>query len=94
MKRRDFIKTLGAAAAAPLALVTPTAAPAAGVITAIDKEAGTLTMSAGMSWRDVYSEGDYLFVQGDSDHPRFHGLYSWLPTSTPHGETFYRAMED
>jgi hypothetical protein len=55
------------------------------VVTAVNREAGTITTSAA-TWdaSGGFSDDDYLFLQGDFG-AAFYGLDSWIPASAPSG---------
>lgn len=55
-------------------------------ITAIDREAGTLT--AGANWAATFGDGDYLFAEGDFG-VSVAGLDAWLPASAPDATAFF-----
>ncbi len=69
------------------------ATPASATVKAIDRVAGTITMSdltGGTDW----TTGDFLYVQGDAanggSNVKISGLAAWLPSATPSGgESFF-----
>jgi hypothetical protein len=86
MRRRTFLKVAGAAAALPSVVVPTMAAAGEPVsVTAINREAHTIAKSEA-TWDP---DADYTFVQGDFLQSGPHGLEAWMPTSTPHSETFF-----
>jgi hypothetical protein len=71
-----------------VAATSSAAAPraAAGVVTSIDRDAGTVTYDSGVS-PSGWTAADELFVKGDyaaaSDRNKIMGLAGWVPTSAP-----------
>lgn len=57
-------------------------------VTAVDREAGTVT--CGSTWVGTSNcvDGDYLFVQGDFGL-KIDGLESWIPSTAPGATAFY-----
>lgn len=59
-----------------------------GVVGAINRDAGTITVSAG-SWHADFDDGDFLFHAGDYGNG-FAGLRAWLPAAAPSpGDSFF-----
>lgn len=64
-------------------------------ITAIDRDAGTITAS--VDWATTHgaaAAGDYLYIQGDaqnasSTRTKIAGLQAWIPTSAPSSTAFF-----
>jgi hypothetical protein len=57
------------------------------IVSAVDREAGTITTSAAVSWANGtggYSDDDYLFLDGDFG-ATLYGVDSWVPSSAPSG---------
>jgi hypothetical protein len=57
-------------------------------ITAIDRDAGTLTTSVTWTAGGNFSDNDYLFQEGDFGLG-IAGVASWLPTSAPSSTSFF-----
>jgi len=82
-----------------VAAATPTGAIRVGgaaraLITAVDRDAGTVTTTA--NWNALFTTlaaGDYLFVEGDAQNggsaKKVMGLAGWLPTTTPTSTPFF-----
>lgn len=56
-------------------------------VSAIDRDAGTMTVSANVSTISGITDGDAIFVEGDydsaSDRNLVQGLAAWIPTTAP-----------
>jgi hypothetical protein len=53
-----------------------------GTVTAVDRDAGTITYTATGGWSPV--DGDYLYAQGDYD-AKITGVQAWIPETAPGG---------
>ena len=63
------------------------------VITAVDRDAGTITAATSFATTSSAADGDYIFTEGDydsaSDLNKIRGLDAWLPSSAPGSTAFF-----
>jgi hypothetical protein len=85
VSRRGFLRALGVAAAAPVvAAKAVMEAPASPAVIAVNRHAGALTVATG-AWESGFSDGDYLFIQGDFGRPfeplpiHYSMVNGWMP---------------